>query len=58
MALLIILGCVFVVVALMVILGERFGDPVSERQQTNYSKIIWILVFLTLFLTIIKQAFV
>ena len=32
MTLLIILACVFGVVALMVILGERFGKPMSDEQ--------------------------
>ncbi len=57
MTLLIILGCVFGVVALMVIFGERFATPMSTKQQNSYSKIIWILVFLTLFIAIVKQAF-
>ncbi len=57
MTLLVILGCVFLTVALMVIFGERFGTPMSAKQQNSYSKIIWILVFLTLFIAIIKQAF-
>lgn len=55
MALLIILSCVFGVIALMVILGERFGKPMSRQQQARFSKISWILVFFILFAAIIKE---
>jgi amino acid permease len=55
MTLLIILVCVFAVVALMVILGERFGKPMSEKEQAKFSKITWILVFVILLAAIIKE---
>ena len=54
MTLLIILGSVFLAVALMVILGERFAKPMDEEQQTKYSKILPILVFIMLFGALIK----
>ena len=54
MTLLIILAVVFVVVALMVILGERFGKPMTEEQQSKYGKTIGILVFILLIAAIIK----
>jgi amino acid permease len=55
MTLLIILACVFAVVALMVILGERFGKPMSEGQQAKFSKVTWVLVFVILLAAIIKE---
>jgi len=55
MTLLIILGCVFGVVALMVVLGERFGKPMSDEQQTKFSKISWILVFTMLLAAIVRE---
>ncbi|MGV2872986.1 hypothetical protein [Colwellia sp. E150_009] len=55
MTLLIILACVFGVVALMVILGERFGKPMSEEQQAKFSKASWILVFVLLLAAIVKE---
>ncbi|MCW8832863.1 MAG: hypothetical protein OQK09_01050 [Colwellia sp.] len=55
MTLLIILACVFGAVALMVVLGERFGKPMSGEQQAKFSKITWILVFLILLAAIVKQ---
>lgn len=54
MTLIIILACVFFVVFLMVVLGERFAKPMSEKQQKTYSKIIPILVFVVLIAAIIK----
>jgi len=56
MTLLIILACVFGAVALMVLLGERFGKPMSEEQQAKFSKITWILVFVILLAAIVKGA--
>lgn len=56
MTLLIILLAVFTCVALMVVLGERFGSPMSNEQQSKYSKVIWILVFVLLISAIIKLA--
>ena len=55
MTLLIILACVFGVVALMVVLGERFGQPMSEGQQAKFSKISWILVFVVLVGALIRE---
>jgi len=54
MTLLIILVCVFAAVALMVILGERFGKPMDDEQQVKFGKISRILVFLILVAAIIK----
>jgi hypothetical protein len=55
MTLLIILACVFGVVALMVVLGERFGSPMSKEQQAKFSKVSLILVFIILVGAIIKE---
>jgi len=55
MTLLIILACVFGVVALMVILGERFGKPMSNERQAKFSKTTWILVFVLLVAALIKE---
>lgn len=54
MTLLIILACVFGGVALMVVLGEKFGKPLSNEEQGKYSKIIMILVFVLLIAGMIK----
>jgi membrane protein DedA with SNARE-associated domain len=55
MTLLMILAAVFISVALMVVLGEKFGKPMEEEQQGKYSKFIWILVFVMLIFAIIKE---
>lgn len=55
MTLLIILACVFAAVALMVVLGERFGKPMSDEQQAKFSKTSWILVFIILLAALVKQ---
>ncbi|MGK2231840.1 MAG: Na+-driven multidrug efflux pump [Colwellia sp.] len=55
MTLLIILFFVFAAVALMVILGERFGKPMEVEQQQKYSKILWIVVFIAIIAAIIRQ---
>jgi len=55
MALLIILACVFGGVALMVIFGEKYGKPLDEKQQSKYSKIIMVLVFILLISALIKN---
>jgi amino acid permease len=55
MTLLIILACVFGAVALMVVLGERFGKPMDGEQQAKFSKITWILVFTILLAAIVKE---
>jgi len=57
MTLLIILACVFGAVALMVILGERFGKPMNDEQQAKFSKTSRILVFVILLAAIIKGIF-
>lgn len=57
MTLLIILASVFGAVALMVILGERFGKPMSDEQQGKFSKTSRILVFVILIAAIIKGLF-
>ncbi len=55
MTLLIILASVFGAVALMVVLGERFGKPMSDKQQAKFSKTTWILVFMILLAAIVKE---
>lgn len=55
MTLLIILACVFGAVALMVVMGEKFGKPMAEEQQAKFSKITWILVFTILLAAIVKE---
>lgn len=57
MTLLIILAVVFGAVFLMVVLGERFGKPMTEEQQGKYSKVLPILVFILLAATAIKALF-
>jgi hypothetical protein len=54
MTLIIILTCVFLAVGLMVVLGERFGKPMTDEQQGNFGKIIPILVFVLIIAAIIK----
>lgn len=55
MTLLIILLVVFGCVALMVILGERFGKPMEPEQQSKYSKIVAILCGVLIVAGIVKQ---
>jgi len=57
MTLFIILACIFAAVAFMVVLGERFGKPMSDKQQEKFSKTTWVLVFVILVLAIIKGLF-
>lgn len=57
MTLLIILACVFGGVALMVILGEKYGKPLEPEEQGKYSKIIMVLVFISLITALISMAF-
>jgi hypothetical protein len=45
---------VFFAVFLMVILGEKFAKPMSDKQQKTYAKIIPILVFVLLISAILK----
>jgi len=52
-----ILIALFAVLTLMVLLVERYGKPMSEKKQAKYSKILPILVFAMLFITLIKQVF-
>lgn len=54
MTLIIILACVFLAVALMVLLGERFGKPMTEEQQGKFGKITRILVFVLIVAAIFK----
>jgi membrane protein insertase Oxa1/YidC/SpoIIIJ len=54
MTLIIILAFVFFAVFLMVILGEKFAKPMSDKQQKTYAKIIPILVFVLLISAILK----
>jgi hypothetical protein len=54
MALLMILVSVFVVVGLMVILGERYGKPMAAEEQSKYAKVTRILVFIILVGALIK----
>ena len=55
MALLVILVCVFAGVALMIFFGEKYGKPLSGKEQGKYSKIIMILVFASLFIALHKK---
>lgn len=55
MTLLIILAVLFAAVALMVVLGERFGKPIETEQQSKYSKIITILIVVLLVSVLIKN---
>jgi len=54
MTLIIILTCVFLAVALMVVLGERFGSPMTDEQQGKFGKITRILVFVLIIAAIFK----
>ncbi|WP_281560176.1 hypothetical protein [Thalassomonas sp. RHCl1] len=54
MTLLMILAAVFGGVALMVILGQRFGKPMEAEQQAKYAKILPILIFVMLIAGLIK----
>jgi len=51
----IILGVLFLAIALMVTLLERFAKPMDEQKQAKYSKIIPILVFAMLITALIKE---
>lgn len=55
MTLLIILLAVFVGIALMVFLGERFGKPMDAQQQSKFSKISMFLCGALIIGAIIKQ---
>jgi hypothetical protein len=57
MTLIIILVCVFVAMFLMVTLGEKFGQPMTDEQQGKYGKITRVLVFILIVAAIIKTMF-
>lgn len=46
--LLLILLCLFAVLASVVFITERYARPIDERQQSNLSRILIILVFVLL----------
>ncbi len=52
---LIILGVLFLAVALMVTLLERFAKPMDEQKQAKYSKILPVLVFIMLIAMLIRE---
>lgn len=54
MTLLIILGLVFLAVALMVIVGEKFAKPMSAEDQAKFSKFVPILVFFLIIAALVK----
>lgn len=56
MALIIILAVVLGCVALMVVLGEKYGKPMEAEQQNKYSKLITVLMFVLIIGSIIKLA--
>jgi len=51
----ILLGGLFLAIAVMVVLVERFAKPVDEQQLAKYSKIVPILVFIMLFAMLIRE---
>jgi hypothetical protein len=55
MVLLIILAVIFAAVGLMVVLGERFGKPIEQKQQAKLSKIAGIACFILIISLIVKQ---
>lgn len=55
MALLAILACVFLAVALMVVFGEKHAKPMAAEKANKLSKVATILVFVLLIVAIIKQ---
>jgi hypothetical protein len=57
MTLIIILLAVFAGIALMVVLGERFAKPMTDEEQSKYSKVIPILVFILIVGSLIKMFF-
>ena len=54
MTLLIILGLVFSVLAVMVVLAEKFGKPMEAEEQTNFAKIFRILIIVLVAVVFIK----
>jgi len=55
MTLLIILAAVFAGIALMIVLGERFGTPMDEQQQSKFSTIATYLCGALIVAAIIRQ---
>lgn len=55
MTLLYILFAVFAGVALMVIVGQKFGKPMTSEEQSKYAKIIPILVFILIIGGIVRE---
>jgi hypothetical protein len=55
MTLFVILGLVFLVVALMVVLGEKFGKPMEPEEHAKYAKWTRILVFVLLISALLKS---
>jgi len=56
MALLIILLAVFAGIALMVILGERFGKPMEQKQQSTLSKMAAVACLVLIISLIVREA--
>ncbi|WP_206484538.1 hypothetical protein [Thalassotalea sp. G2M2-11] len=54
MTLLIILAIVFACVALMVVVGEKYGKPMEPGEQAKYSKWVRILVFALIIIALLK----
>ena len=54
--LLIILAALFIALAIIVPLAERFAKPVDENQARNYSRIIMILLSLVMLGSVLKYA--
>lgn len=55
MNLLILLGGLFLAIAVMVVLVERFAKPVEQQQLAKYSKIVPILVFIMILAMLIRE---
>tara|TARA_B110000240_G_C13221093_1_gene334672 strand:- start:95 stop:268 length:174 start_codon:yes stop_codon:yes gene_type:complete len=57
MTLLYILVAVFVGVALMVVIGQKFGKQMTEDDQSKYAKILPVLVFILIIGAIVRALF-
>jgi uncharacterized membrane protein required for colicin V production len=57
MTLLYILVAVFVGVALMVVVGQKFGKKMTDEEQAKYAKLIPILVFILIIGAIVRALF-
>ena len=55
MILLYILLAVFVGVFLMVVIGQKFGKPMTSEEQSKYAKITPILVFILIIGAIVRE---